>query len=220
MNATLPSESNCAGRVRAAAEIRAQNNVYNFTKGTNNGAVAGVTGNYTGTTDQILQWAACKWGIDEDIVRAQIALESYWTQNAMGDYSNDINSCHPDFRSALPCPESIGMTQVRYVYHGAAFTDRNAIKSTAYNVDYLYSIMRDCFNGNLTWLNTVERGSQYVAGDIYGCVGVWFSGRWHTAEAEGYITRVKDYLNSRIWTTQGFIDFSSGPPTTPTTVPG
>ena len=30
---------------------------------------ARVTGNFTGTTDMILQWAACKWGIDEDIVR-------------------------------------------------------------------------------------------------------------------------------------------------------
>ena len=27
-----------------------------------------VTGNYTGTTDEILQWVACKWGIDEDVV--------------------------------------------------------------------------------------------------------------------------------------------------------
>ena len=30
-----------------------------------------VTGNYTGTTDEIVRWAACKWGIDEDVVRAQ-----------------------------------------------------------------------------------------------------------------------------------------------------
>ena len=37
-----------------------------------------VTGNFTGTTDEIIQWAACKWGIDEDIVRAQMAKESWW----------------------------------------------------------------------------------------------------------------------------------------------
>ena len=25
--------------------------------------------NYTGTTNQIIQWAACKWGMDEDLLR-------------------------------------------------------------------------------------------------------------------------------------------------------
>ena len=44
------------------------------------GWYARVTGNFTGTTDQIIQWAACKWGIDEDIVRAQAAKESGWHQ--------------------------------------------------------------------------------------------------------------------------------------------
>jgi len=58
--------------------------------------------------------------------------------------------------------------------------------------------------GKMTWLNTVERGSQYKAGDAWGCMGVWFSGRWHTAAADGYITRVKDYLAQRIWTTPNF----------------
>jgi hypothetical protein len=30
-----------------------------------------VTGNFTGTTGEIIQWAACKWGIDEDLIRAE-----------------------------------------------------------------------------------------------------------------------------------------------------
>ena len=33
----------------------------------------GVTGIFTGTTDDIIQWASCKWGIDEDIIRAPTA---------------------------------------------------------------------------------------------------------------------------------------------------
>src|SRR4051794_30066552 len=32
-----------------------------------------VTGGYRGTTDQIIQWAAWKWGLDEDMVRAEAA---------------------------------------------------------------------------------------------------------------------------------------------------
>jgi autotransporter family porin len=35
-----------------------------------------VTGNFTGTTDEIIQWAAHKWGIDEDVVRSVATAES------------------------------------------------------------------------------------------------------------------------------------------------
>ena len=34
-----------------------------------------VTGNFTGTTTEIIQWAACKWGIDEDTIRADAVIE-------------------------------------------------------------------------------------------------------------------------------------------------
>jgi hypothetical protein len=37
-----------------------------------------------------------------------------------------------------------------------------------------------------------------------GCVGRWFSGRWHTDAAEQYIARVKDYLARRVWETPDF----------------
>jgi autotransporter family porin len=67
------------------------------------------------------------------------------------------------------------------------------------NADLAYGIWRMCFEGYETWLNTVDRGSQYRAGDAWGCVGRWFSGRWHTDAAEQYIGRVKDYLRQRIW---------------------
>ena len=30
-----------------------------------------ITGNFTGTTDEIIQWAACKWGWSDNVVRAQ-----------------------------------------------------------------------------------------------------------------------------------------------------
>ncbi|MFD0578455.1 hypothetical protein [Dactylosporangium darangshiense] len=94
------------------------------------------------------------------------------------------------------------MLQVRYPYNLAAFPDVE--KSTAMNVDYAYAVWRDCYEGKMTWLNTVERGSQYAAGDAWGCMGVWFSGRWHTSAAEGYITRVRNYMSQRIWTTLNF----------------
>ena len=38
-------------------------------------------------------------------------------------------------------------------------------------------------------------------------MGLWFSGRWHDAPAEGYIDALEDYLNQRIWETPEFINF-------------
>ena len=153
----------CADRVDDAAEVRPSNNSYNSTPGTNpHDGRPRVDGNFTGTTDEILQWAACKWGIDEDIVRAQAVTESYWFQTAGGDLTNNQEDCHPDLRTTTgPCPESIGVLQVRYGPHEDAFEDANAIYSTAYNVDYAYAIWRACYEGEFTWLNDVEHGATY-----------------------------------------------------------
>jgi autotransporter family porin len=197
VGAALPSGAECAGRVRAAGESRPGNAAANQTRGTRaNTVFPRVDGNFVGTTDEVLQWVACKWGIDEDVVRAQTAIESWWHQSSGGDFTSDQSACHPDLR--------IGSG---YLYHGSAFQDSNAIRSSAYNADYTYAVWRSCFEGNEGWLNTVERGATYAAGDLEGCLGVWFTGRYRTAEAVGYIGRVNDYLARRIWTTP---DFANG----------
>jgi autotransporter family porin len=204
----LPSDAQCAAQVRPAAEVRAGNQTPNHHPGTApNTALPRVTGSFTGSTDEILQWAACKWGIDEDIVRAQIAKESWWHQEARGDFTTDQTICDPAVRTGpgQQCPESVGLGQVRFQYHKDAFAFDDALLSSSYNVDYTYARWRECFEGGLGWLNTVERGATYAAGDAWGCVGVWFSGRWHTPAAEGYINAVQAYLNQRVWTTPDFL---------------
>jgi autotransporter family porin len=169
-----------------------------------------VTGNFTGTTDEIIQWAACKWGIDEDLVRAQAVIESYWNQSAAGDYGADASACIPGFPIGQSrdqpgqCPQSIGMLQVRYPYWGWFFPD--SVSSTAYNLDAALAARRECFEGNDTWLNTVERGKDYTAGDIWGCMGMWYTGRWYVPAGIEYTTRVQDTLRDRYWTDSGFIN--------------
>ena len=54
------------------------------------------------------------------------------------------------------------------------------------NVDTAYAIWRACFEGYERWLNQVERGQRYAAGDAWGCVGRWFAGRWHASGADAY----------------------------------
>jgi autotransporter family porin len=161
-----------------------------------------VNGNFTGSTDEILQWAACKWGIDEDIVRAQAAIESWWRQTNLGDWTTDSSRCAPGHGLGVDgrpgeCPESFGILQNRYPYEQSAWP--GIASSTAFNADTTYAIWRACYEGYETWLNDVERGQQYAAGDAWGCVGRWFAGRWHTQAAEDYIGRVQGYLNDRIW---------------------
>ena len=104
------------------------------------------------------------------------------------------------------CAESAGIMQVRLPYHRWAFPW--ASSSTAQNVDYTLAVRRDCFEGNNTWFNQFERGRDYVAGDLWGCIGAWFSGRWYTPPSVTYINDVKSYLDQRIWTTGVFIEFT------------
>ena len=40
-----------------------------------------VTGHFTGRTDEIIQWAACKWGISDNVLRAIAVRESTWYQH-------------------------------------------------------------------------------------------------------------------------------------------
>ena len=68
----------------------------------------------------------------------------------------------------------------------------NAQSSTAFNIDLYLATWRDCYDGKDTWLNTVERGGQYGAGDAWGCIGKWFSGRWYTQPSVDYIHAVQD----------------------------
>jgi autotransporter family porin len=212
--ATLPSDEECAARVRRGGkELRPSNNTFNMTKGHPaknfpDPIFARVDGDFTGTTDEIIQWAACKWGIDEDIVRAQVAKESWWHQTNLGDFGTDPKACPPGHPigadgQANQCPQSVGMLQVRYPYISWAFPD--AETSSAFNLDVALAARRQCFEGLDTWVTTVEHGDQpYVKGDIWGCVGLWFAGRWYTQPAKEYTAAVQDLLARRIWTTSDF----------------
>jgi autotransporter family porin len=213
----LPSDADCAARVRPAKEVRPDNAGFNRTQGhptpvtadPNNPRFGRVTGAFTGTTDEIIQWVACKWGVDEDVVRAQAAKETYWFQKNLGDFGTDATRCVPGHPigadgKADHCPESIGIMQVRYPYFQTTIKD--AIASTAYNLDLAYALWRSCYEGELQWLNTVERGQDYAAGDLWGCVGSWFAGRWYTDPAKDYIAAVQDYVKQRIWETSGFLE--------------
>ena len=140
-------------------------------------------------------------------MRAQAAVESLVAPDAPGRlrHRREPLPARPRAgrrRHAGQCPESWGVLQNRYPYEMSSWPGIGS--STAFNADTAYAIWRACFEGYETWLNTVEHGQPYAAGDAWGCMGRWFAGRWHTQAADGYTARVQDYLSQRIWETANF----------------
>ncbi len=131
-----------------------------------------VTGAFTGTTDEIIQWASCKWGFDTEITRAQAAQESKWHQSYQGDGG-----------------VSFGLMQIKSTYWIG--TAPWSAKSTAYNVDWALGLRRACFEGYVF--------GERARGDVWGCVGAHFSGQWLDAASRVYIDRVKHQLADRPW---------------------
>jgi hypothetical protein len=166
-----------------------------------------INGNFTGTTKDILRWAACKWGINQNVVFAQAAVESWWQQDTLGDWGTDAKACPPGHQLGADgkpgqCPQSYGILQNRFPYEKGSWPGIG--DSTAMNADTAYAIWRSCYDGDEVWLDNVPHGQPYHKGDLWGCVGRWFAGRWHTTAAQQYIGRVKQYLSERIWLTKDF----------------
>jgi hypothetical protein len=141
-----------------------------------------VNGRFRGTTDEIIQWTAAKWGFPPRVMRAVAVVESWWRMTTVGDNG-----------------DSFGLYQVRRPYHCLGKC-KIARKYTAWNADYYGGILRSYFDGKMKWLNTVERGRRYEAGDLWGSVGAWFAGRWWTAPAKSYIREVRMRKRERTWT--------------------
>lgn len=157
-----------------------------------------VTGAYTGTTTEIFQWAACKWGIDEDTLRAVAVQESGWHQYSRGD------DCGGD-------RASFGIMQVKNKYCSGVLAHGgypDTYNSTALNVDYYGARLRSCYDGDFydggPWLyggQTVQQIAAAMGWDyvFWGCIGSWFSGSWYDSGAAIYITSVKQRLANRDW---------------------
>jgi autotransporter family porin len=218
--ASLPSGAYCASLVNSSPlpENKSVNNPYNNRKGHRVGPkfvatdapgaqklARRINGDFTGTTIDILRWAACKWGINQDIVFAQAAVESWWQQSTLGGWTTDRANCPPGIKldqAGKPgqCPVTYGILQNTYVPGNWPAIAR----STAMNADAAYATWRACYDGYEIWLNSMPRGGQYHKGDVWGCVGRWFSGQWLNPPALGYIAQVKQYMRDKIWLKPSF----------------
>lgn len=288
---SLPSDSQCAAQVdNSTWEPRPENYQQNNTKpapgamaasfstrprdqgGTYNSLwdtwlLRRVDGQFTGTTDEIFQWAACKWGLPDNLVRADAVEESTWFQYL--HFPNDASyggggggSCYwnrgcgdafssPTAASTVYCtgiaaegllsseihnyqkdpvtsaggysyPPTSGLCPKTFSILGVMSWDDPAWEapypaypgnqngtfpftrdSTAAAADYFGAYIRGCYEGWAYWLKS---SGGYAAGDLWGCIGSWYSGDWHSSAANSYIAHVQNNENATTWLTPAFDD--------------
>ena len=225
--ASLPDDRRAAAKVHYSAwEPRSANSRYNHTNATdvkiqrektaakafdprwNKYILGRITGHFTGTTDEIFQWAAVKWGLPDNLLRTIAYMESDWRQSNFGDYVHDAGECPPGYKK-LPCPVTFGIVGTKSTSWPGIFPWNR--DSTAAAVDVLGGWLRGCYEGWVWWLR--DHGNQsrdiYHAGDIWGCVGAWYSGNWHDGPVarsggQNYLLRAQYWYKMRPWLRRRF----------------
>ncbi|HLW94971.1 MAG TPA: hypothetical protein VKS25_06320 [Solirubrobacteraceae bacterium] len=173
---------------------------------------ADVTGHYTGTTDQIIQWAAWKWGIPADWLRAEYVQESRWNMSQLGDEASVTPTEYQEYPAASRVPgtdqvyQSMGISQIKWTPDGSvgAGTEPLRWQSTAFNVDYQAAQIRFYFD-NPDSLRSAWGDSTYAPGNAWDSLGGWFSPYpWLNAGQLAYVVEVQAHLAARSWAQPGF----------------
>jgi hypothetical protein len=136
-----------------------------------------VTGHFTGTTDEILEWAARKWSLDEDWFKAQAYHESSGKESEVGDNG-----------------ESFGILQDKDSPH----TPLDHSGWGGYPGTHLSTALcADFYNGQTVGQIAAQNGGRQAGWDyvMWGAVGSWFSGNWYDTDAQTYISNPNDPSN-------------------------
>jgi hypothetical protein len=159
-------------------------------------------------TDDLIQWVAHKWGIPEDWIRAQMAVESWWHQPDAGDPALVPTSWYARYPPSARIPgstavyESMGISQVKWRPDGSDDPGSEPLRwqSTAFALDLYAAKVRFFYNGDCQWC-----GNGYRAGQSWASIGGWYEPYpWRNAGQEGYIAKVQRALAQRPWEHTGF----------------
>ena len=173
--------------------------------GTSNPLMRHVSGDFTGTTDEIIQWAAHKWGIPEDWLRAQFVQESWWNQAARGDRRDGVNAYlyPPQARiDGDSVYESMGISQIKWRPDGSRNPGTEPLrwKSTAFVADYAGAGIRYYYDGFCSYC-----GAGYSAGQQWQSMGAHFAPTpWWNSGAQWYVSRLQVRLHDRTWARADF----------------
>jgi hypothetical protein len=162
------------------------------------------------STDDLIQWAAAKWGIPTEWLRALAYGESGWNQAHVTDQRKVSKEWYglypPQARIAgsneEEVYESMGITSLKWMPEGnqPPGTEPLRWKSTAFNLDFLGSQLRYYYNGLATWIK-----GGYRAGDAWNSVAAWFEPTpWRGKEQVWYIDYLKRILGEKPWLSPNF----------------
>lgn len=196
LNARLPRpDAYCAARVQKFAERIPGNTAPDHAsppKGTNlhlgpwknqdpvmAANLAKVTGNFRGTTDEIFEWAACKWGWDQNAAKAEAVAESTWNQHEVGDGGESF--CILQVKAARPAPGSRDNAWGGYPW---------IARSTAVCADLQMAILHSYYTGASYMGNSIR-------GHFWAAVSAWESG--YNSGLDGYVREVQYYLAHQTW---------------------
>jgi len=179
-----------------------------------------VDGQYTGTTDMIFRWAACKWGIDEDVVRAQASNEHWsWDQlDSGGDKRYSESQCVNgefslwNYECVDCCYQTWSDFQTKVITNWQTWPMIHT--STAFAADYRFADQRACMDGDYAgyFVNKPAYNGHTYAGDIasgnlsvifWGCLGWHYSGEWYDGNSSSgavyYINALKQTYTEKPW---------------------
>jgi hypothetical protein len=168
------------------------------------------------STDDLIQWAAHKWGIPEDWLRAEYVQESYWNDFQLGDeaavssrwyYFYPLQARVPHTSSVY---QSLGITQVKWLPDGSVGAGSEPLRwrSTAFDVDYQAAMVRFYYD-NPKGARASWGDSTYVPCQPWESIGGWFEPYpWGNSGQQKYIGEVRQYLADRDWTASSFVNWS------------
>lgn len=170
--------------------------------------VTGRPGLRSPSTDDLIQWVAYKWGIPEDWIRADMAVESQWQQTSLGDparVSPAWLALYPP-QARIPASDqvyqSMGIAQVKWKPDESVDPGSEPLRhqSTAFALDYYAATVRYFYDGHCGWC-----GAGYTAGQMWNSIGAWYQPLpWGNPGQQRYVERVRRALADRVWTQPGF----------------
>jgi hypothetical protein len=177
--------------------------------------VDGQDGLHDPSTDDLIQWAAHKWGIPENWLRAEYVEESYWNGFMLGDLDTVAGSWVPSYPSQARVSddqvyESMGLAQVRWAPNGSVDPGAEPLRweSTAFNIDYQAAMVRFYYD-NPGGTRSEWGDKSYEPCQEWESIGGWNSPYpWHNSEQQLYIGEVQHWLSARQWLSSSFINWS------------
>ena len=249
---SLPGDRGCAARVRRSAwEPRPDNYLPNHRTPDRRAVAAAlssrprarmgayaprwdrwllprVSGAFTGTTDEILQWAACKWGLADNVLRAVAMRESGWYQyEVYPDGSCVIKSgcgdlmdrptpaarryCHRvavvlghPRQDVQGCPRTFSIVGIMS-WHDPRWGRMNGNQ----NGTFPFSVQSTAFAADYFgsylrgclegWVRWLDNTGPYRRSDLPGCLGAWYAGAWKSSEAREYAALVAREVDAKRW---------------------